>query len=118
MALRWYTTVVDCKDIAAQARWWAEVLGWKVEYEAADEVVIVPSHEEIFRDFPFEQVPPALTFVTVPEDKTAEEPPTHRPGATHQRRPGCRDRTSAGDGRHKSRYRPGGGCDLGCARRP
>jgi Glyoxalase-like domain len=72
MALRWYTTVVDCRDIAAQARWWAEVLGWKVEYEAADEVVIVPAHEEIFRDMPFEQVPPALVFVPVPEDKAVK----------------------------------------------
>lgn len=72
MALRWYTTVVDSRDIAAQARWWAEVLGWKVEYEAEDEVVIVPAHEEIFRDFPFEQVPPALVFVSVPEGKTVK----------------------------------------------
>ena len=26
MALRWYTIVVDCHDIAAQAQWWADVL--------------------------------------------------------------------------------------------
>ena len=42
MTLRWYTVVVDCHDISAQASWWAEVLGWKKIYEAEDEVVIIP----------------------------------------------------------------------------
>ena len=26
MKLRWYTVVIDCRDIHAQARWWAQVL--------------------------------------------------------------------------------------------
>ncbi len=43
MALRWYTAVVDCQDVHAQARWWADVLGWQIFYEADDEVVIIPS---------------------------------------------------------------------------
>lgn len=43
MPLRWYTTVVDCHDVAAQARWWAAALDRKVAYEDADEVVIVPA---------------------------------------------------------------------------
>lgn len=42
MAVRWYSIVVDCKDVAAQGRWWAEALDWRVVYEAEDEVVIVP----------------------------------------------------------------------------
>ena len=33
MALLWYTLVVDSHDLAAQARWWAETLDWKVGYE-------------------------------------------------------------------------------------
>jgi hypothetical protein len=26
MSIRWYSVVVDCQDIAAQSRWWAEAL--------------------------------------------------------------------------------------------
>jgi hypothetical protein len=72
MALRWYTTVIDCHDVAAQARWWAEALGWKIVYEADDEVVLVPAHvtEELARSTPWEHVGPGLVFVPVPEDKT------------------------------------------------
>ena len=59
MAIRWYTVVVDCRDVAAQAAWWAEVLGWQKVYEAPDEVVVVsPDRRE-----------PGLVFVTVPEEK-------------------------------------------------
>ena len=74
MALRWYTTVIDCRDVAAQARWWAAVLGWKVVYEADDEVVLVPQHasEELVRSTPWEQVPPGLVFVPVPEGKAVK----------------------------------------------
>jgi predicted enzyme related to lactoylglutathione lyase len=42
MSLRWYTVVVDCRDVTAQGRWWAEVFGWPVVREADDEVVIAP----------------------------------------------------------------------------
>jgi hypothetical protein len=72
--LRWYSTVVDCHDVAAQARWWADALCWKVVYEADDEVVIVPSYasEELLRSMPWERVPPGLVFVPVPEDKTVK----------------------------------------------
>ena len=72
MALRWYTTVIDCRDVAAQGRWWAETLGWRVFYESDDEVVIIPSHLDLeaLRSTPWEQVGPGLVFVPVPEDKT------------------------------------------------
>jgi Glyoxalase-like domain len=71
MSLRWYSTVVDCRDVAAQARWWAAALGWKLVYEADDEVVLVPDHvtEEAIRATPWEQVGPGLVFVRVPEGK-------------------------------------------------
>jgi len=71
MALRWYTTVIDCHDIAAQARWWADVLDWQLIYEDADEVVIIP------KDAPtgtltadqWTGVGPGLVFVPVGESK-------------------------------------------------
>lgn len=74
MALRWYTTVVDCHDVAGQARWWAEALGWKIAYEADDEVVIVPSYasDELVLSTPWERIPPGLVFVPVPEGKAVK----------------------------------------------
>ncbi|WP_029138098.1 VOC family protein [Nakamurella lactea] len=74
MSLRWYTVVVDCRDVAAQARWWAQVLDWKMIYEADDEAVIVPKHATA--DKPSAQdwttVPPGLVFVPVAEGKTVK----------------------------------------------
>jgi hypothetical protein len=66
--------VVDCHDPAAQARWWAGVLDWKVFYEADDEVVILPRHftPQSLGSTPWEQIGPGLIFVTVPEDKTVK----------------------------------------------
>ncbi len=74
MSLRWYSVVVDCQNIAAQARWWARVLDWQIIYEADDEVVIVPRHvtQEWLRTTPWEQIGPGLVFVPVPEDKTVK----------------------------------------------
>jgi len=70
MGVRWYTVVVDCHDVAAQARWWGEVLGWKIAYEAADEVVIVPPWAfDASRDIPVDERGPGLVFVPVPEEK-------------------------------------------------
>jgi hypothetical protein len=73
MTIRWYSVVVDSRDVAAQGRWWAEVLGWTVVYEAEDEVVIVPPHALTKRDsIPVEEHGPGLVFVTVPEGKTVK----------------------------------------------
>lgn len=74
MALRWYTVVVDCLDVAAQSRWWAEALGWKLVYEAPDEVVLVPSYidDQVIAETPWERVPPGLVFVPVQEGKTVK----------------------------------------------
>ncbi len=74
MSLRWYTTVIDCRDVAAQAHWWAETLGWQVAYEEPDEIGVVPAHvtEETLRTTPWEQVGPGLVFVPVPEGKTVK----------------------------------------------
>ena len=70
MSVRWYTTVVDCHDVAAQAKWWGGVLGWTIVYEAADEVVIVPPRAlDESLDIPVEERGPGLVFVPVPEQK-------------------------------------------------
>jgi len=52
----------DCADPHALARWWAQVLDYRVLYEAEDEV-------EIGRD---DRTAPTLTFVPVPEPKTVK----------------------------------------------
>lgn len=74
MALRWYTVVVDCRDVAAQAAWWAEALGWKPIYEADDEVVLVPAFvdEQTAADTPWDRRSPGLVFVPVAEGKTVK----------------------------------------------
>ena len=74
MALKWYSLVVDCKDVHAQARWWAAVLDWQLVFEADDEAAIIPKHEED-RPLSAEEWPtvgPALVFVPVPEGKTVK----------------------------------------------
>ena len=72
MSLRWYTLVVDCRDVKAQGRWWAEVLGWRVIREEDDEVVIVPPRRPDGTAVPREERGPALVFVSVPEAKTVK----------------------------------------------
>jgi predicted enzyme related to lactoylglutathione lyase len=62
MSVRWYSVVVDCKKPAALARFWAEVLGYRIVFEEPDEVVVA-------RD---EDTYPTLVFVPVPESKTVK----------------------------------------------
>jgi predicted enzyme related to lactoylglutathione lyase len=69
MSVRWYSVVVDCNDVAAQARWWAEVLDWQLVYEAPDEVVVAPEHA---LDQATHERGPGLVFVPVPEGKTVK----------------------------------------------
>ena len=68
MSIRWYTVVVDCRDVVAQSRWWAEALDWRIIYEAADEVVVVPPHamDSARHILPLERGP-GLVFVPVPD---------------------------------------------------
>jgi catechol 2,3-dioxygenase-like lactoylglutathione lyase family enzyme len=71
MSVRWYSVVVDCHDVKAQAYWWASVLGWTVAYEADDEVVVGPPHlVDESRPVPREERGPGLVFVPVPESKS------------------------------------------------
>jgi len=73
MSIRWYSVVVDCRDIAAQSRWWTEALGWRIIYEADDEVVVVPPQAvDPARDIPRVERGPGLIFVPVPEGKAVK----------------------------------------------
>jgi hypothetical protein len=74
MALRWYTTTIDARDVAGLGRWWASTLGWKIGYEAPDELVLVPgwATPELAETTPFDQVPPGLTFVRVDDTKPSK----------------------------------------------
>ena len=70
MSIRWYAVVVDCQDVVAQSRWWAEALDWRIAVEADDEVVLVPPHAlDPTRQIPLSERSPGLVFVSVPEDK-------------------------------------------------
>lgn len=75
MALLWYSTVVDSHDIAAQARWWAETLGWKIGFENEDEVVISPPEatEDVVETLEeWRRQPQELVFVPVEEGKAVK----------------------------------------------
>ena len=72
MALRYYTTVIDCHDIAAQARWWAQTLGWRIVYEDEHEVAVIPTwltEDQIADLDTWMQLSQGLVFVPVPEGK-------------------------------------------------
>ena len=73
MSIRWYTVVVDSRDAAALSRWWAAVLDWRIIYEAADEVVVVPPVAmDPARHIPPPERGPGLVFVPVPEGKAVK----------------------------------------------
>ncbi len=74
MALKWYSVVVDCNDLHAQARWWADVLDWQLAFESDDEAAIVPRHAQDQRISAEEwtKVGPGLVFLSVPEGKAVK----------------------------------------------
>jgi hypothetical protein len=64
VSVRWYTVVIDCADVAAEA------LDWRIVYEEPDELVLVPPHALTKADsIPIEERGPGLVFVSVPEGK-------------------------------------------------
>lgn len=65
MASKWWSVVVDCADPRAQARWWAQALGYAVVFEEEDEVAIAGGTAEAPQW-------PGLVFVPVPEGKTVK----------------------------------------------
>jgi hypothetical protein len=62
VTLEWEQVVVDARDPVALGQWWADVLGWVVVNDSADEFEIRPSAERL----------PGLIFVSVPETKEAK----------------------------------------------
>ena len=64
MSIRIQCVCVDANDPAAQARWWAEALGWRITYEDPAEYVLEPPAGS-----PQDGVSPDLLFLAVPEGK-------------------------------------------------
>ncbi|MFE6757686.1 VOC family protein [Streptomyces sp. NPDC057684] len=72
MTSKFTELAIDCADPAALARFWCSVLGYEVQDEEEDGVVIIGSPavpEGKDRPGP---VPPALTFARVPEGKSVK----------------------------------------------
>src|SRR5215510_2481779 len=61
MGSRWYAVVVDAGDPARLARWWAEVLDYRVLDEEDGEVAIGRGDQQ-----------PVLYFIRVPESKAGK----------------------------------------------
>ena len=62
MTVRLFSIVVDSHDPATLGHWWADVLGWKVFYDRANEFVITTEDERF----------PGLVFLKVPEAKAGK----------------------------------------------
>jgi catechol 2,3-dioxygenase-like lactoylglutathione lyase family enzyme len=62
MPSKWYSIVVDCADIKRQAEFWTNALGYRVMFEAEDEIAIAKDEESW----------PGLIFVPVPEGKAVK----------------------------------------------
>jgi predicted enzyme related to lactoylglutathione lyase len=59
VSLEWEQVVIDARDPVALGRWWADVLGWAVLNDSADEFEIRRSPDEL----------PGLVFLHAPESK-------------------------------------------------
>jgi hypothetical protein len=59
MGSRWFGLVVDSRDPARLARWWAEVLGYRIMFEHPDQVAIARDAQSL----------PGLVFVPAAEPK-------------------------------------------------
>ena len=67
MALRIQSTAIDARDPAAQGRFWAAVLGWRITEDEPGEVALEPPAGS-----PEDGIVPDLLFLAVPEDKTVK----------------------------------------------
>ena len=81
LGIRVQCVVVDARDPRAQARFWAQALGWRVTHDTDDETVLEPPEGS-----PANDVAPDILFVKVPEGKTVKNrlhfdlrPTTRRP---------------------------------------
>jgi catechol 2,3-dioxygenase-like lactoylglutathione lyase family enzyme len=62
VSLEWEQVVVAARDAAALGQWWADVLGWAIVNDSAEEFEIRPSADQL----------PGLLFVQVPEAKQSQ----------------------------------------------
>lgn len=67
LSIRIQSVTVDSQEPAKIARFWAEVLGWRITYDEPDEVVLEPPAGN--RE---DGVSPDLLFVRVPEAKSVK----------------------------------------------
>ena len=67
MSLRWQCMNIDSVDPAPLAKWWAELLGWRITFEGPDELVLEPPEGS-----PEDGVSPDLLFLRVPEKKASK----------------------------------------------
>ena len=67
MSLRWQCICIDTPDPAGLARWWAELLGWRITYEDPEEVVLGPPAGS-----PEAGVVPDLYFFAVDDPKVVK----------------------------------------------
>ena len=64
MSLRWQCIIIDSADPGSLARWWADLLGWRITFDEPDEVVLEPP-----KGSPEDGVSPDILFARVPETK-------------------------------------------------
>ena len=67
MTIRMQAISFDAHGPAAQGRWWADALGWRLTYEEDDEMVLEPPAGS-----PEDGVAADILFVRVPEDKAVK----------------------------------------------
>ncbi|MDQ3752123.1 MAG: VOC family protein [Actinomycetota bacterium] len=67
MSIRIQCLVIDSRDCAALARFWAQALDWRVTYEDGHQSVVEPPEGS-----PEVDVAPDLLFVKVPGDKAVK----------------------------------------------
>jgi predicted enzyme related to lactoylglutathione lyase len=61
---RWYSVVIDARDVHVLASFWQEALGYHRSYESHDEIVLTADAEG--------DTEPGLVFGQVPEGKTVK----------------------------------------------
>ena len=64
MSIRVQCVIYDAIDPSAQARFWAEVLGWRITHEVEKESVLEPPEGS-----PEDGIVPDILFVRVPADE-------------------------------------------------
>jgi predicted enzyme related to lactoylglutathione lyase len=67
LSVRWQNICIDSTDPAPLARFWANVLGWRITYEEDDEIVLEPPLGSAQ-----EGLSPDILVLRVPESKSVK----------------------------------------------